>query len=84
MRKKEIIEKINIALEQIRPFLNDDGGDIDISSVLNLKQVEIQGQMMPIAIYKYSQKKIVETQNGFSIEMNKKKKQDVMVNISID
>ena len=64
--------------------INDDGGDIDISSVLNLKQVEIQGQMMPIAIYKYSQKKIVETQNGFSIEMNKKKKQDVMVNISID
>jgi Fe-S cluster biogenesis protein NfuA len=29
MKRQEIIEKINIALEQIRPFLNDDGGDIE-------------------------------------------------------
>jgi Fe-S cluster biogenesis protein NfuA len=29
MNKTEIIEKINAALEQIRPFLKDDGGDIE-------------------------------------------------------
>ena len=29
MNKEEVIEKINIALEQIRPFLMDDGGDIE-------------------------------------------------------
>lgn len=29
MDKKKIIEKINAALEQLRPFLNDDGGDIE-------------------------------------------------------
>ena len=33
MDKTEIIEKINIALEQIRPFLKDDGGDIELIEV---------------------------------------------------
>ncbi len=28
--KKDIIKRINVALEQIRPFLNDDGGDIEL------------------------------------------------------
>ena len=30
MSKQETIDKINDALEQIRPFLNDDGGDIEL------------------------------------------------------
>jgi Fe-S cluster biogenesis protein NfuA len=29
MNKEEAIKKIHIALEQIRPFLMDDGGDIE-------------------------------------------------------
>lgn len=33
MNKTETIEKINVALEQIRPFLNDDGGDIELIEV---------------------------------------------------
>jgi len=33
MNKEEIIEKVNQALEQIRPFLNDDGGDIELIEV---------------------------------------------------
>ncbi|TXB64633.1 NifU family protein [Vicingus serpentipes] len=33
MDKKEIIDKINSALEQIRPFLIDDGGDIELIEV---------------------------------------------------
>ena len=33
MSKQELIEKINIALEQIRPFLKDDGGDIELVEV---------------------------------------------------
>lgn len=28
--REDIIVKINVALEQIRPFLNDDGGDIEL------------------------------------------------------
>lgn len=30
MTKEKRIENINIALEQIRPFLKDDGGDIEL------------------------------------------------------
>lgn len=33
MNKEEIVEKVNQALEQIRPFLNDDGGDIELIEV---------------------------------------------------
>ena len=29
-KKKNILEKINQALEEIRPFLKDDGGDIEL------------------------------------------------------
>ena len=28
--KQDIINKINVALDSIRPFLNDDGGDIEL------------------------------------------------------
>ena len=42
MRKKEIIEKINIALEQIRPFLNDDGGDIELIEVTDENIVKVK------------------------------------------
>ena len=30
MNKQETIEKINVALEQVRPFLKDDWGDIEL------------------------------------------------------
>jgi len=29
-KKKDIITKINLALDEIRPFLKDDGGDIEL------------------------------------------------------
>ena len=33
MNTKEIESKVNIALEEIRPFLNSDGGDISLVSI---------------------------------------------------
>lgn len=33
MKQTEIVEKVNAALEQIRPFLNDDGGDIELVEI---------------------------------------------------
>jgi len=33
MDKQELIEKINEALEQIRPYLRDDGGDIELVDI---------------------------------------------------
>ena len=42
MNKKETIEKIHIALEQIRPFLKDDGGDIEFIELTDDKVVKVK------------------------------------------
>ena len=42
MNTKEIESKVNIALEEIRPFLNSDGGDISLVSIDNDKHVKVQ------------------------------------------
>ena len=42
MNKTETIEKINIALEQIRPFLKDDGGDIELIELTDDKVVKVK------------------------------------------
>ncbi len=40
--KKDIIKKINVALEQIRPFLNDDGGDIELVELTDDNIVKVR------------------------------------------
>ena len=42
MNKQEIIEKVNKALEQIRPFLIDDGGDIELIEVTDDLYVKVK------------------------------------------
>lgn len=42
MDKTEIKEKINVALEQIRPFLKDDGGDIELIEVTDDNVVKVK------------------------------------------
>ena len=42
MNKAETIEKINVALEQIRPFLNDDGGDIELIELTDDNIVKVK------------------------------------------
>ena len=42
MNKEETIEKINAALEQIRPFLNDDGGDIEFIELTDENIVKVR------------------------------------------
>jgi Fe-S cluster biogenesis protein NfuA len=42
MSRQETIEKINIALEQIRPFLNDDGGDIELIELTDDNVVKVK------------------------------------------
>lgn len=41
-KKNDIIEKINLALEQIRPFLNDDGGDIELIEITDDNIVKVK------------------------------------------
>tara|TARA_B100000809_G_scaffold257617_1_gene299500 strand:- start:1505 stop:1759 length:255 start_codon:yes stop_codon:yes gene_type:complete len=42
MDKEEVIEKINLALEQIRPFLKDDGGDIEFIELTDDNIVKVK------------------------------------------
>ena len=42
MNKEESIEKINLALEQIRPFLKDDGGDIEFIELTDDNIVKVK------------------------------------------
>lgn len=42
MNNKEIIDKVNVALEQIRPFLIDDGGDIELIEITNDLTVKVK------------------------------------------
>ena len=42
MDKKELESKIHIALEEIRPFVKSDGGDISFVSIENGKHVNVQ------------------------------------------
>lgn len=42
MNSKEIKEKVLIALEEIRPFLASDGGDISLVSIDNDRIVKVQ------------------------------------------
>ncbi len=42
MNSKEIKNKVLIALEEIRPFLASDGGDISLVSIENDRVVNIQ------------------------------------------
>lgn len=42
MDTKEIQSKVNTALEEIRPFLNSDGGDISLVSIEDDKHIKVQ------------------------------------------
>ncbi|MBH45232.1 MAG: hypothetical protein CMC93_01280 [Flavobacteriaceae bacterium] len=42
MDSKEIKEKIMVALDEIRPFLASDGGDISLVAIENDKKVKVQ------------------------------------------
>tara|TARA_A100001015_G_scaffold312547_1_gene417902 strand:+ start:537 stop:782 length:246 start_codon:yes stop_codon:yes gene_type:complete len=42
MDSQEIKEKVMIALDEIRPFLASDGGDISLVAIENDKKVKVQ------------------------------------------
>lgn len=44
MKTKELRQKIEDALEEIRPFLQSDGGDISLISIEDGKKVTVQLQ----------------------------------------
>lgn len=44
MTDQELISKVEAALEEIRPFLQSDGGDISLISIVEGKKVTVQLQ----------------------------------------
>ncbi|MCB9000171.1 MAG: NifU family protein [Bacteroidales bacterium] len=42
MEKKDIIEKVNLALGKIRPYLNADGGDVSLIEVSDDMVVKVK------------------------------------------
>ncbi len=44
MSQDELIQKVEIALDEIRPFLQSDGGDISLISIEDGKIVKVQLQ----------------------------------------
>ncbi|MFY7945054.1 MAG: NifU family protein [Crocinitomicaceae bacterium] len=42
IKKQEIIQKVNNALEQLRPFLHADGGDMELIDVTNDAVVQVR------------------------------------------
>jgi Fe-S cluster biogenesis protein NfuA len=42
MKKQELTLKVEEALNEIRPFLQSDGGDISLLSIDNMKVVRVQ------------------------------------------
>ena len=42
MNQEELTQNIEKALEEIRPFLNTDGGDISLVSIEDLKHVKVR------------------------------------------
>ena len=63
MNTKEIESKVQIALEEIRPILKSDGGDITLVSIDNDKHVKVQlhGACVDCTVNQMTLKSGVET-----------------------
>jgi len=42
MMEQELIQKVNAAIEQLRPFLNADGGDMELVEITSDKIVKVR------------------------------------------
>ncbi|HJN79172.1 MAG TPA: NifU family protein [Flavobacteriaceae bacterium] len=63
MMNKELEEKVLIALDEIRPFLEKDGGDISLESIANDKivNVKLHGACVDCSVNQMTLKLGVET-----------------------
>lgn len=63
MKQAEIVKKINIALDEIRPFLKSDGGDISFVELTsdNVVKVQFHGACTGCSVNQMTLKSGVET-----------------------
>jgi len=61
MNKQLLEKKVEIALEEIRPFLNSDGGDISLLSIdKNIVKVQLLGNCVNCSVNQMTLKNGVE------------------------
>ena len=61
MNKQLLEKKVEIALEEIRPFLNSDGGDISLLSIdKNIVKVQLKGNCVNCSVNQMTLKNGVE------------------------
>ncbi len=62
MKKEELIVKVEAALDEIRPFLQSDGGDISLISIEDEKiaRVQLQGACVGCTVNQMTLKSGVE------------------------
>ena len=63
MTPEELIVNVEKALEEIRPFLNSDGGDIELVSIEDFKHVKVrlQGACTSCSVSQMTMRAGVET-----------------------
>ena len=62
MEQQQLVEKVEIALDEIRPFLQSDGGDISLLSVENgtIVKVQLEGACTSCSVNQMTLKSGVE------------------------
>ena len=61
MNKQLLEKKVEIALDEIRPFLNSDGGDISLLSIdKNIVKVQLKGNCVNCSVNQMTLKNGVE------------------------
>ena len=61
MNKQLLEKKVEIALDEIRPFLNSDGGDISLLSIdKNIVRVQLKGNCVNCSVNQMTLKNGVE------------------------
>ena len=61
MNKQLLEKKVEIALEEIRPFLNSDGGDISLLSIdKNIVKIQLMGNCVNCSVNQMTLKNGVE------------------------
>ncbi len=64
--------------------INDDSGKITKNSLFDMKEVTVQGKKKPLKVYQFNVYRVMETENGIAVEVYKKGKEDLMIQIGID
>lgn len=62
--------------------ISDDDGSVSKDFIADITKIKISGIKGPKPVYQFSTNRILETESGVAIEVYKKKKQDVMLEVT--